>query len=237
MPNSGDRKGGNRTRVYLICSPLGGVGKTLTSRLLLDHALAANPKARGFDTNHLDPDLERMYPLATQVVDLSSTRGQMDFFDGLVVADGAPKIVDLWHAHYELFWTQADSLGFFHEARAQGVEPVVFLQADRKDRFIHEIQTLPSRVPNLTLVLVHNVGLMETTKSDKGRIAVMGAKRLLIVPAFDAVTRRTLEEPGVLASKVRAPATEDRTAMARRELLKRVFDQLTFLDLSMSRMG
>ena len=53
---------------------------------------------------------------------------------------------------------------------------------------------------------------------------------------YDAVTRRLLEEPGVLASRIlRATSGEDRTTMERRDLLKRVFDQLAFLELSVTR--
>lgn len=234
-------KGETRTRLYLVCSPLGGVGKTITARLLLDHALSTTRKACGFDTNHHDPALEHLFPIETTTVDLSSTRGQMMFFDRLVRADGAPKIIDLWHATYDLFWVQAANLGFFREAHAQGIETIVFLQADRRDRFLYELVAMPSHSLDLTTVLVYNKELLKVAGSEAGRQAILDAKRLLVVPEFDAATLRAIEKPGRLANALRPPLGEGRDGQARvpspegRDLLARIFEQLTFLDLTMTK--
>src|SRR3712207_1618036 len=88
------------TFLYLVCSPQGRVGKTLIARLLVDYFLSSERLPLAFDSNHFDPALAALFPDETNVVDLTSTRGQMELFDRLIVPDEIPKVVDLWHVSY-----------------------------------------------------------------------------------------------------------------------------------------
>lgn len=68
--------------VYIIGSDKGGVGKTTFTRIMLDYF---KKKCRAFDTESevAGGVLKRFYPDITEIVDLSSTTGQMRVFDTL----------------------------------------------------------------------------------------------------------------------------------------------------------
>ncbi len=186
-----------RTSLYLVCSPQARVGKTLTARLLLDFVLSGCEGALGFDTNRLDPGLAAVFPRQTSVVDLALTRGQMKLFDTLVVDDAIPKVVDLWHVSYELFFERAQNLGFFEEAWNRGIEPLILLHTDHKEWFADEAARLLASWPCLDIALVHNEGLVKLRgKARLGAVARLSAQPL-VVPELDVIVQRVLNEPEV----------------------------------------
>jgi hypothetical protein len=231
-----DRQGEprRRTPVYLISSPQGRVGKTLTARLLLDHLLGRGEAADAFDTNHSDPRLAAAFPLRTAVVDLAVTRGRMALFDRLIAPDGTPRVVDLWHVSYEAFWTQAAGLGFFEEAWARGIDPVVLLHSDRKGRFAAEIAALSGGWPRLRIVLVHNEGLVGPARAVRVRPETWEVPQVIVVPQLDPTIRELLEQPDILVHRfIRAPVPVHGVALQERmrDLLAPVFHQFRIMEL------
>ena len=221
------------TFVYLVCSPLGRVGKTLTARLVMDYYLSSERFPLAFDTNQLDPGLAPVFPAETNVVDLTSTRGQMELFDRLVVPDEIPKVVDLWHVSYESFFRQAQEFEFFDECWRRGIEPVVVLLTDERERFAKEVKTLSTQWRGLKIVLVHDEALTKLPHE-----AVYGkpfrlAHPIMVLPELDVVVRRALDQPKILLDRIiREPSPDTSFVIASRvrSLLAPFFDQFESLE-------
>jgi hypothetical protein len=69
--------------VVIVGADKGGVGKTTVSRTLLDYFKAQGMDARAFDTESPLGVLKRFHPDQTEVVDLTSSDGQIAVFDTL----------------------------------------------------------------------------------------------------------------------------------------------------------
>ncbi len=192
---------GRRTRIHVVCSPHAHVGTTLTARLLLDFFISRSEGAVGFDTNHLDPGLASVFPREVEIVDLASTRGQMALFDSLIEDDKIPKVVDLWHVSYNRFFEQAEEIGFFKEARDRDLKCLVLLQMDPKNRFSHELLTLPNRCPGVDVVLVENEELSGLSEEPNSHASLSLDQRRVFVPKLDPAVRHLLQHPEILMQR------------------------------------
>lgn len=221
------------TFIYLVCSPQGRVGKTLTARLLIDYYLSSDRFPLAFDTNHFDPGLAPVFPNETNVVDLTSTRGQMELFDRLVEPDQVPKVVDLWHVSYESFFRQAQELEFFEEAWRRGIEPIVVLLTDDRERFVQEVKSLSMQWRGLKIVLVHDEALTRLPDEVVYAKPFRLAHPIMALPELDVVVRRALDQPRILLDRIiREPSPDTSFVIASRvrALLAPFFDQVESLE-------
>ncbi len=81
--------------LILVGADKGGVGKTTTSRALLDFLARKNIVARAFDTENPRGTLHRFYPQTTRIIDLGNVADQMQLLDSLETAPVKVTIVDL----------------------------------------------------------------------------------------------------------------------------------------------
>ena len=222
-----------RTFVYIVCSPLGRVGKTLTARLLIDYYLSSDRLPVGFDTNTFEPGLAPVFPNETNLVDLTSTRGEMDLFDRLVIPDEVPKVVDLWHVNYEKFFRHAQEFGFVQEAWERGIEPVVVLLTDERERFAAEVRSLADGWRGLKILLVHDGGLTKLPQETVFGKPFRLAHPILVLPELDVVVRRALDQRGILLDRIiREPSPDTSFVIVSRvrSLLAPFFDQFESLE-------
>jgi hypothetical protein len=126
------RDGASRrsTPLYVICSPQRGVGKTLLARLLTEFYLIDARPVAAFDLADEGPQLADFLPRSTTIADISDAPGQMALFDGILADRRATKIIDLSHRSFKDFFTIAEKIGFFAEARRQGIEPLILFMID-----------------------------------------------------------------------------------------------------------
>jgi hypothetical protein len=216
-----------RTFVYIVCSPLGRVGKTLTARLLVDYYLSSDRLPVAFDTNRFEPGLAPVFPNETSLVDLTSTRGEMDLFDRLVIPDETPKVVDLWHVNYEKFFRHVQEFGFVQEAWERGIEPVVVLLTDERERFAAEVRSLADGWRGLKILLVHDEGLTRLPQERVFGKPFRLAHPILVLPELDVVVRRALDQRGILLDRIiREPSPDTSFVIASRvrALLAPFFD-------------
>jgi hypothetical protein len=121
---------GSPAPLYVVCSPTPRVGKTLLARLLHDHYRANNRAVTAFDLDDESPRLADFIPDAAHTVDIGDLPGQMAFFDGLIAGNDVPKIVDVGHREFATFFTVAQKISLFEEARRRGSEPVLLFMID-----------------------------------------------------------------------------------------------------------
>ncbi|MEM7215208.1 MAG: hypothetical protein AAF423_06660 [Pseudomonadota bacterium] len=81
--------------LILVGADKGGVGKTTTSRALLDYMSRKNILARAFDTENPRGTLARFYPGITEIINLEEVADQMKVLDTLNTAAVKVTVVDL----------------------------------------------------------------------------------------------------------------------------------------------
>jgi hypothetical protein len=118
------------TPLYVICSPQRSVGKTLLARLLAEFYLIDGRPVAAFDLADEGPQLADYLPHCTTIADISDAPGQMALFDQIVADRQAMKIIDLSHRTFKDFFTIAEKIGFFEEARRQSIEPLILFLID-----------------------------------------------------------------------------------------------------------
>ena len=126
------RDGASRrsTPLYIICSPQRSVGKTLLARLLTEFYLIDARPVAAFDLADEGPQLADFLPRCTTIADICDAPGQMALFDGIIADRRATKIIDLSHRTFKDFFTIAEKIEFFAEARRQGIEPLILFMID-----------------------------------------------------------------------------------------------------------
>jgi hypothetical protein len=147
-----------RTPVFIVCSPLPHVGKTLIARLLAEYLHTSGRMIAAFDVNPGDYALAAQLPDLTTKIDIGDTKGQMTLFDRLVVADGAAKMVDLGFRNFDQFFTVMQAIDFVAEARSRSITPVVLFISEPDQRSALGYSLLRERFPGLPVVPVFNAG-------------------------------------------------------------------------------
>lgn len=79
--------------IVIVGADKGGVGKTTIARALLDYFRAQGMDARAFDTETPGGVLKRFWPAKTEVVDLTTSDGQMAVLDTL--SSAAVTVIDV----------------------------------------------------------------------------------------------------------------------------------------------
>ena len=90
-------------------------GVSTTARLLTDYYLSRQTSIEGFDTDLREPFYGPCFP-NDRSIDVSDIKGQISLFDGLLIDNETPKIVDVWHRSYEKFFGMINEIGFMEEA-------------------------------------------------------------------------------------------------------------------------
>src|SRR6266849_1077957 len=118
------------TPLYVVCSPRRSVGKTLLARLLTEFYIIDGRPIAAFDLADEGPQLADYLPHCTTIADIGDAPGQMALFDQIVADRQAMKIIDLSHRTFKDFFTIAEKIGFFEEARRHAIEPLILFMID-----------------------------------------------------------------------------------------------------------
>ena len=103
--------------LILVGADKGGVGKTTTSRALLDYFARKNVLARAFDTENPRGTLKRFYPSITEIIDLESVADQMKVLDTMATAAQKVTVVDLKAGALSHALDTFDRIGVLEAAR------------------------------------------------------------------------------------------------------------------------
>lgn len=134
--NAFDETRGPVPVVILVGADKGGVGKTTTSRALLDYYAAHNLLVRAFDTETPRGTLKRFHADITDVVDITTVADQMSIIDTLESSEVKISVIDI----------RAGLLS----RTLQAFEDIGFLQAAREGQFaVHVVHVLGSSIASL----------------------------------------------------------------------------------------
>lgn len=157
-----------RTPVFIVCSPLPRVGKTLIAQLLIEFLIADGRRTAAFDLNPDGYALAAQVPEYSTVASISGTKGQMALFDQLIVADGTAKVVDVGYGCFEPFFAVMHDIGFVAEAGRRSIVPALLFVSEPDHRSARAFAKLRERFPELPLVPVVNAGTTNQTRARLG---------------------------------------------------------------------
>lgn len=104
--------------LILVGADKGGVGKTTTSRALLDFLARRNVLARAFDTENPRGTLHRFYPNITEIIDLNEVSDQMKVLDTMQTSAVKVTVVDLKAGNLSSALETFEKIGVLEAARS-----------------------------------------------------------------------------------------------------------------------
>jgi hypothetical protein len=183
------------TPLFIIASQHPRVGKTLIARLLIEFLRISGRSLVGYDLDPREPALAGHFPNVVWTVDIADTRGQMSLFDRLIADNWRSTVVDLGYGLFEQFFAVMAEIGFEHEARRQGVEPIVLFITDSAPITARNYAELRRRLPQTTFVPVHNeaTSFMFMPQDFPPSRPEYGVIR---VPRLSPIVRGVIDRPG-----------------------------------------
>ncbi len=150
---------GGSAPLYIVCSPSRRVGKTLVARFITEYYLADGRPVVAYDLADETPQLADFLPGHTGVTDISDIRGQMALFDGLIADNDVPKVIDVGHRMFGLFFATVHKIGLFDEARLRGIEPVILFMIDPDPKAEKAYSLLRRSFPGISLLPARNLAV------------------------------------------------------------------------------
>ncbi|HEY8161929.1 MAG: hypothetical protein ACR650_17845 [Methylocystis sp.] len=182
-----------RTFVYFVCSPHSRTGVTTAARLLTDYYLSRGVAVEGFDTDSREPNYALRFPGLSRIVDIGDVKGQISLFDRLLVADDAPKVVDVWSRSYDQLFSTIAEIGFLEEARRAGVEPIILFQSDSSQTAASNARMLNTTWPDLWLTVIHNEGAAPLRAEAHEILSRYPARGKLVIPKLESAIAAALD--------------------------------------------
>jgi hypothetical protein len=142
--------------LIVVGADKGGVGKTTTSRLLLDYLASRNVPARAFDTEFPRGTLKRFHENITDIVDLTQTSDQMRIIDTLQQAGEKVSVIDLRAGRLGPTLRTLRDIGFLDAAREGEFTFCVFHVLGPSISSLEEIATTAPFVSDAHYFLVKN---------------------------------------------------------------------------------
>lgn len=222
-----------RMPVYIVCSPLTHVGKTLLARLATEFFVIDGRRVEAFDLSGSRPSLIDYLPGCTLAADLADTRRQMAFFDRLMRNDAAAKIVDLGSAAFLPFFSIAAQIDLAAEAGARNIELVVLLFAGADRSSAATGAAIGRQFPEALLVPVHSDTPAYAGQPDRRGVYGRAGTPLRLPPLAPELAR-IVARPGFSFADLRAGKILAEAPRTRAELhawTKRAMIELRELEL------
>jgi hypothetical protein len=196
----------------IVASARVRAGKTLLARLLAENFLLSGSRPALFDTESSERRLWSYFPNETTVVDLDRVTDQMTLFEALTVGSEHPRIVEVTHRSSKKFFDVMRDSDYVSEARASGIEPVVFyIPSPDPDSFEYGRQ-LREHLGHCSFVVVNNAHLGEIkhfTRLSVGYRALETNRPRLLIPRLDPAYTGAIDDPTLSFSEfIRDPRTD-----------------------------
>jgi hypothetical protein len=187
----------------IVASARARSGKTLLARLLAEHFVLSGMQPAIFDTDAAAPLVAR-FPNDASALDIDRVTDQMALFDGLSAPAANSRIVDLSHRAFQKFFNLMLESDYIGEARANGLEPVVFYIGGTDQEAFEQAEELRYRIGDCPFVFIENAFLGEVKQSIRGSEEFHALAQLptgMLIPALDPFFMEVIEEPDVSLSE------------------------------------
>jgi hypothetical protein len=131
----------------------------MVARLITEYYLADGRPIAAYDLADETPQLAEYLPGHTTVVDISDIRSQMALFDGLIADSTAPRVIDVGHRAFGLFFATAHKIDLFEEARRRRIEPVILFLIDPDPKAEKAYSLLRRSFPGISLLPARNLAV------------------------------------------------------------------------------
>ena len=188
----------------IVASARARSGKTLLARLLAEHFVLSGMQPAIFDTDAAAAPLVARFPNDTSALDIDRVTDQMALFDGLSAPAANSRIVDLTHGAFKKFFDLMLESDYIREARANGIEPVVFYIGGTDQEAFEQAEDLRYRIGDCPFVFIENAFLGEIKQSIRGSEEFRALAQLptrMLIPALDPFFMEVIEEPDVSLSE------------------------------------
>jgi hypothetical protein len=193
----------NKLHAIVVASPRARTGKTLLSRLIADHLTLSGEPRTIFDTDASDRRLNAFFPDAT-VVDVDRVPDQMKLFDSLAGPVKTSLVIDLTHRSFAKFFGLLRDIEFVAEAKASGINPVVFFIPGTDAESYEQGHAIRERFRECGFVLVKNTVLGEPSRDalrSPAFIDLASHNPKAILPALDPFFVPAIEDPRLSLSE------------------------------------
>jgi hypothetical protein len=200
--------------LIVVGADKGGVGKTTTSRLLLDYLASRNMPARAFDTEFPRGTLKRFHDDVTDVVDLTQTSDQMRIIDTLERAAQKVSVIDVRAGRLGPTLRVLKDIGFLDAAREGEFTFCLFHVLGPSISSLEEIATTAPFVGDAHYFMVKN-HINETTffewdpATSSSYFSEVKSTGEISIPKLDQHAYEQVELAGVPFSRFAANKTSD----------------------------
>ncbi len=230
--------------LILVGADKGGVGKTTTSRALLDYMARKNILARAFDTENPRGSLARFYPGITEIINLEEVADQMKVLDTMGSAAVKVSVVDLKAGAMSHALEVFENIGVLDAAREGAFNLSLVHVIGPSIASLEEMEQVKDYTKGLSYVVARNF-INETNffewdeKTFKKYFADLPHANEIIIPKLNEMAYELIDLAGVTFSDFirnrRADGKEaDFSFVLRgyaRKWIKDLDDQLEHLDM------
>jgi hypothetical protein len=154
-----------------------------------------------FDLDDEGPQLASYLPQFTTIVDINDIRGQITFFERVLAENDGAKIIDVSHRTFKKFFTIAQQINLFGEARRRRIAPLVLFIVDDDPKSTAVYASIRDRFTEASILPVRNmaestaISICEATTKTRTRPA------LLEVPLLSFSLRALIDREDFLFSQ------------------------------------
>ena len=191
--------------LILVGADKGGVGKTTTSRALLDFLARRNILARAFDTENPRGTLHRFYPNITEIIDLQEVRDQMKVLDTMQEAAVKVSVVDLKAGSMSRSLETFENIGVLDAARSGDFDMALFHVVGPSIASLDEMGEIAQYTKGISYIVARNF-INETNffewdeKTFKKYFAGLSNAREIEIPKLNEMAYEQVDLAGVTFS-------------------------------------
>lgn len=202
----------------IVASMRARTGKTLLARLIADYFLLAGRRIEIFDTDAVEKSLTAAFPEKSAVIDLERTVDQMKLFDTLAAPMPESQVIDLTHRSFQKFFKLMRDSDYVSEAKARGIEPVIFYIPDRDVETYEQGRAIRDFFHDAAFVLTENAFLGEIQKEarrSQSYLAFRNHRPTLAMPQLDPFFAGVVMDPQFSLSEFmrRSKATDPNASL------------------------
>ena len=185
------------SQVFVVCSNEARNGKTLVSRLLMDHLLMIGHTPHVFDCDEPRGRIRRFYPDDSTLIDIEKTSGQIRLFDTILAQPKRDYVIDLSSHALDTFFTVVEDLDFINAAHEVRVELVIAYLLDQTAESVMIARDLRGAYSAETFYLFRNAwnGNPLVTRQGREVYEEIEPDTVFSLPLLDRAAMAAAEEP------------------------------------------